>query len=346
MEIFRSMADLFEKGESFAVALILSRSGSAPRAVGTRMIIRADGGIMGTIGGGILEAEVQALGREVLQHKTAVAKRFIFSAEDAADMGMICGGQVKVLVRHVNVHNPMESEVQQAITGALHRRRRAWLITTIPPEDGQTVVCTQFLLDGDGSIHGDIGLERALSLIGRSSTTEPRLLEDCEDLFLVEPLCQTGTVYVFGAGHIGQKLAPLTNFVGFSTVVLDDRVDFANRDNFQTADRVLVVDSFEQVMEGLDIDEDSYLVIVTRGHAHDKTVLSRALKTRAGYVGMIGSRRKRDAIYAALEKDGFSPEAFARVHCPIGLNIGAETPEEIAVCIVAELIQARAGKSA
>lgn len=345
MEIFRSMADLFEKGESFAVALILRRSGSAPRAAGTRMIVMADGGIVGTIGGGILEAQVQALGREVLQHKTAVSRRFVFSAEDAADMGMICGGQVKVLIRHVDVHNPVELAVQRAITAALDRGRRAWLITGVPPGDAQAATWTHTLLDGDGSIHGELGRERALALTGRSSFMEPQLMEDGQDLFLVEPLCQQGTVYIFGAGHIGRKLAPLTRSVGFNTVVLDDRADFANRENFRTADRVLVVDSFEDAVEGLDIDGDSYLVVVTRGHAHDKTVLSHALRTGAGYIGMIGSRRKRDAIYAALEKEGFAPGAFQRVHCPIGLDIGAETPEEIAVCIVAELIQARAGKN-
>jgi xanthine dehydrogenase accessory factor len=191
-----------------------------------------------------------------------------------------------------------------------------------------------------------MGRERILSIIDRSSAMEPQLVEDGGDLFLVEPLCHQGTVVIFGAGHIGQKLAPLTKLVGFNTVVLDDRAEFANRERFDSADEVLVVDSFDQALKDLDIDGDSYLVIVTRGHTHDKTVLSHALRSGAGYIGMIGSRRKRDAIYAALEMEGVSPGELQRVHCPIGLNIGAETPEEIAVCIVAELIQERAGKNA
>ncbi len=346
MEVFRSMAGLFERGESFAMAMIISRSGSAPRALGTRMIIQTDGRIIGTIGGGTLEAQVQALGRQVLQHKMALTRCFVFSAEDAAEMGMICGGQVSVLVRYVDVHNPLEAEVQHAIIAALDRGRRVWLITTIPPEDDQTAKCTHTLLDGDGSIHGDMEREQVISFISRSSTLTPQLLKEGKELYLVEPLCHMGTVYIFGAGHIGQRLASLSSLVGFNTVVLDDRADFANRERFQTADRLLVLDSFEDALKDLDIDEDSYLVIVTRGHAHDKTVLAHALRTGAGYIGMIGSRRKRDAIYTALAKEGFSPEAFQRIHCPIGLNIGAETPEEIAVSIVAELIRARAGKSA
>jgi xanthine dehydrogenase accessory factor len=310
------------------------------------MIIRSYGAIIGTIGGGILEAQVQDLGREVLRHKMAVTKRFAFSAEDAADMGMICGGELKVLVRYVDACSSMEVEVQKAIAAAVAKGRRAWLITGIPADDGWVGMITQSVLSDDGSIIGELGRERILSLIGRASAIEPRLLEHEGELFLVEPLCHHGTVVIFGAGHIGQALVPLIKHVGFKTVVLDDRAKFANRERFQSADRVLVVDSFEDALKDLDIDGDSYLVIVTRGHAHDKTVLSQALRSGAGYIGMIGSRAKRGAIYAALEKEGFSLEELQRVHCPIGLSIGAESPEEIAVSIVAELIQARAGKRA
>lgn len=137
----------------------------------------------------------------------------------------------------------------------------------------------------------------------------------------------------------------MTKFVGFRTVVLDDREEFANREILSSADRIVVLRSFDEAMKDLDIDEESYLVIVTRGHLHDKTVLGQALRTRARYIGMIGSRTKRDATYEVLTKEGFTAGDFARVRAPIGLNIGAETPEEIAISIVAELIQARAGKS-
>ena len=133
--------------------------------------------------------------------------------------------------------------------------------------------------------------------------------------------------------------------VGFQTVVLDDRQEFANRERFETADEVIVPSSFERAIDDLEINEQSYLVLVTRGHAHDKTLLRQALGTKAGYIGMIGSRRKRDAVYEALRKEGISPGEFDRVFSPIGLEIGAETPEEIAVSIVAELIRVRAAKN-
>ena len=177
-----------------------------------------------------------------------------------------------------------------------------------------------------------------------ASSTQPAVVDHEGERFFIEPLSSEGTVYIFGAGHIGQKLAQLTKFVGFRTVVLDDREEFANRELLGSADRIVVLSSFDDAMRDLTIDEESYLVIVTRGHVHDKTVLGQALRTRAGYIGMIGSRKKRDATYEVLAREGFTTQDFARVHSPIGLSIGAETPEEIAVSIVAELIQARAGR--
>jgi xanthine dehydrogenase accessory factor len=128
---------------------------------------------------------------------------------------------------------------------------------------------------------------------------------------------------------------------GFRVVVIDDRAEFANAERFPDADEVCIIADFSRALDGLAIDADSYIVIVTRGHAFDRVVLEAALKTDAGYIGMISSRRKRDAIYAALTAEGISIEALARIHSPIGLPIGGETPEEIAVSIVAELISER-----
>ena len=161
--------------------------------------------------------------------------------------------------------------------------------------------------------------------------------------FFVEPTFVPGTVFLFGAGHVSQQVADLAARVNFRTVVLDDREEFANPQRFPKADQIVVPSSFEQAFAGLEIDSDSYVVIVTRGHLHDKTVLERALRTKAGYIGMIGSRRKRDMLYQALLSEGFTREDIDRVCCPIGLNIGGDTPEEIAVSIVAQLIKVRSG---
>ncbi len=136
----------------------------------------------------------------------------------------------------------------------------------------------------------------------------------------------------------------MLSLVDFFTVVVDDRADFANRERFPSADRIVVPDSFAGAFGDLSVDEDSYIVIMTRGHLHDRTVLEQALRTRAGYVGMIGSKKKVAETFRALQEEGFSPDDLARVHAPIGLSIGAETPEEIAMSIAAQLIQVRANR--
>ena len=161
--------------------------------------------------------------------------------------------------------------------------------------------------------------------------------------FLVEPLRNSGTVYIFGAGHVSQKIAPLSETVGFKTVVLDDRAEYANHERFPSSSEIILLESLDRLPE-LAIDEDGYIVIVTRGHLHDRTILSAALKTKAGYIGMIGSRRKRDKIFEVLAGEGFGKQDFDRVYSPIGTDIGAETPEELAVSIVGELIKVRAEK--
>jgi xanthine dehydrogenase accessory factor len=345
MNVFKKIAQLLAGGESFVLATIVSRSGSAPRTVGCRMVVRENTSIVGTIGGGLLEAQVQELAKEVFVHRRSILREFLFTAEEAAQMSMICGGQVQVLVHFVDAARPFNRELYQEILATLDFRKRAWLITAIPSEGDAPGPPVQHLRKTDGGDLGPLDPLAVRVLMDQAGAGQPGLLEHEGQRFFVASLCHQGTLFIFGAGHVAQNLAPLARHVGFYTVVLDDRPEFANQDRFDSADEIVALGSFEQSINGLEINEDGYLVLVTRGHAHDHTVLRQALGTRAGYIGMIGSRRKRDAIYAALGKEGFSKEALDRVHSPIGLDIGAETPEEIAVSIVAELIQVRAERT-
>jgi xanthine dehydrogenase accessory factor len=220
---------------------------------------------------------------------------------------------------------------------------KALLITRIPSDRNDLKTLEQCLAKHDGSAIGTLGCDSLTmrELLSSFCGYQPRCIELRGERFLLEPLGSEGVVYIFGAGHIGQQLAALTALVGFQTVVLDDREEFASDGRFASADRIIIPDSFEQAMDGLEVDQHSYIVIVTRGHRHDQTVLAQALKTRAGYIGMIGSSRKCASTYEALAREGFTTEDLGRVHCPVGLPIGAQTPEEIAVSIVAELIQAK-----
>jgi xanthine dehydrogenase accessory factor len=308
------------------------------------MVIRADGSIIGSIGGGILEAKIQELAREVFQLGKTIVGKYSLNREGPTPIGMICGGDVEFLLHREDASQPARLALYEELLATLVSRKRAWLIIKLPDREVSEGAPAIYVFKDGSASFDDQGLLRLKELLVEASSTQPSVVTHDGERFYIEPLSSEGTVYIFGAGHIGQKLAHLTKFVGFRTVVLDDRQEFANLELLGSADDIIVPKSFDEAMKDLAVDEESYLVIVTRGHVHDKTVLAQALKTGAGYIGMIGSRKKRDATYQVLAEEGFAAQDFARVHSPIGLDIGAETPEEIAVSIVAELIQARAGR--
>ncbi|MHB8811092.1 MAG: XdhC family protein, partial [Desulfobulbaceae bacterium] len=162
--------------------------------------------------------------------------------------------------------------------------------------------------------------------------------------YVVAPIRPPDTVYLMGAGHVAKEVAHLAKKVGFRTLVFDDRAEFANPARFPDADGVFVCKSFANVFAEYSVAPGSYIIIVTRGHRFDKEILAQALRADAGYIGMIGSRRKRESVYQALRQEGFSQRDLARVHCPIGLEIDAETPAEIGVSVIAQLIQHRADR--
>jgi xanthine dehydrogenase accessory factor len=162
------------------------------------------------------------------------------------------------------------------------------------------------------------------------------------DRLVIEPVVPPDMVYLVGAGHVSLEVAWLTQRLDFRTVVVDDRPEFASKERFPMVAEVRVCPDYEGVFEGLTPGDDSYVVILTRGHRFDKKTLAQALATEAVYIGMIGSARKRDTIYRGLVKDGVDPKELERVHCPVGIDIEAETPAEIAVSIAAQLIEHRA----
>lgn len=339
-ETTRAALSLLEAGEDFAWATILDSRGSTPRHEGAAMLVRTDGSIVGTIGGGPLEALVikQAVG--VLEAKNSRLTDF-----DSAELGMACGGGGLVLIEYVDPTRPAVRELLRALLELLMGGRKGWLVTVVADVDDAGLLVSRCLVDSDGSVTGEppCAPETLRALAERGGTYD-RLVADAPARTHVQPVGGQGTVYLFGAGHCGEKLAPVLSMIGFSTVVVDDRADFANGERFPTADRIVVPESFAGVVDSLPLDQDSYVVILTRGHLHDKVVLAQALKTPAGYVGMIGSKTKVARTLQALQEEGFSGDDLARVHAPIGLSIGAETPEEIAISIAAELIQVRAAK--
>jgi xanthine dehydrogenase accessory factor len=342
--LFGEMARLLDKGESFAVTTILDKTGSAPRTAGAKMIVRRDGSIIGTIGGGRLEARAIVLAMEGCASRRTQLHAFDLTGEDAAGMDMICGGKGELLIDFIDAADEDSRNVYREAAEALERRDKAWLVTAIGTGPGASSPSRQqCLVRRDGTLVGRLDVDPAFLAKLKAGPAKISIHADVLEgqRVLVEPIRRQGTVFIFGAGHVSQRIAPLSETVGFRTVVLDDRAEYASRSRFPEPIELVVVQSLDALPE-VGVDEDGYVVIVTRGHLHDGAVLEQALLTRAAYIGMIGSRRKRDTVYEALASRGHDRQKLARVHSPIGTEILAETPEEIAVSIVGELIKVRA----
>ena len=343
-----AIVERLERGESLVLATILSHAGSTPRTSGAKMIIDADGGIEGTIGGGLVEAEVMQAALEMMGTDASAIRSYNLNIGSRADsMDMICGGRLDVLLEPI-APAPSTIGFFRSLSDALANGRKCVAVTPLPSPGAPADAARKRLIGALGPdpaeppLPPDLGAEVLEAVMGgpaRAATYPPE-----NPRYLLEPICVPDTVVLFGAGHVSQAVAALTRMVGFRTIVRDDRAEFANRQRFPTADAVEVIPSFDEALTGLDIGTDAYLVIVTRGHSHDGTVLALSLASNAGYIGMIGSRRKRDTIYRSMRARGFTSRDLERVHSPIGLSIGADTPEEIAVSIVAELIKIRAHK--
>ncbi len=343
--IVAAACELLDQGQAFIMATIFRQQGSAPRTSGARMLITAEQQIVGTIGGGLLEANTITAAARMSAQTPARILAFDLTSQDAAKMEMICGGRVQVLLDYIAV-NDENLTLFDNWRKALSQRHKAMLVSVVSGEKGQAERIDHGLLLGryqtQGPLEWPAGLQEKLSHT-TAGAPHIQVLNHEGSLVVADPGWIAPALYIFGAGHVALPTSRLASMVGFAVTVVDDRAEFADRARFPEAAAVRVIPNFNGAIEHLTTDRDTYIIIVTRGHLHDKVVLAQALKTSAAYIGMIGSRRKRDIIYKALLKEGFTDADIARVHCPIGLSIGADTPEEIAVSIAAELIAVRSG---
>ena len=331
--VFEAVLRTLEQGQPVVRASVMESSGSTPRAAGASMAVMKDGAIVGTIGGGSVEnTSIQAAAR-ILENGTPEIKKFDLTGKDAASQGMVCGGNMTVLLdllspcaEHISLMKDILRKYEDG---------QESLLATVMDSGGEVTHRGLWPLAGElpSSLSG-------LSLPDKARAPFVQLIEG-RTLF-AEPLTMGETVHFIGAGHVAQATAGLAAGLGFRVSVTDDRSEFANAMRFPDAQEVLVVERLSDCLP-CSLGKDDYLVIMTRGHMHDRDVLAQALKTGAGYIGMIGSKKKKASIYESLLDSGFTQDDLGRVHCPIGLPIGAETPAEIAVSITAELIAFRAG---
>src|SRR5579862_9727416 len=253
MDLYEEIVRLRKDGRRGAVATIVNVRGSIPSFKTAKMLVRDDGSIVGTIGGGCVEAEVWQAARDVMESERPRTLTFDLNQDPKYDTGLVCGGTLEIFV---------------------------------------------------------------------------------------EPILPPAELYIFGAGHVAASLYRVARIAGFDVTVVDDREAYANRERFPEAQQVIAED-FDKAMGQVVLNESSYIVIVTRGHRDDMRILRWAVQTPARYVGMIGSKRKTITIFKELQQEGVPANLFDRVHAPVGLDIGAVTPEEIAVAITAELIALR-----
>lgn len=318
IDAFKAILTALRNDQSVVRASVMQSSGSTPRGAGACMVICADGTTIGTIGGGTVENATHIAALKMTPG-TSQVQDFNLSNTDAASHGMVCGGAMTILLESYLPTNENIAFVQEVINH---------LSTAMRSE-----IRTRLTTEND-ILHRQIAPH---SESKQTPGTTPSVHSTDNGLLFIEPLPIAPTVHFIGAGHVAQATAHLAAFTGFRVHVVDDREDFANATRFPDAHAIHVANDLNSCLPDTLAAEDS-VVIMTRGHLYDKDVLAQALRTNAGYIGMIGSTKKKSAVYNALLKQGYTQGDFKRVHCPIGLAIHADTPEEIAISIMAELI--------
>ncbi len=352
-EIYSKIVELFEKNRVSVLATITYQSGSSPRGAGTKMLIMEDGSYVGTIGGGLLEKIVMEKASEVLSNFTPLRFSYRMEGDEIDEAEMTCGGNVEIFMEPILADNLNNLRIFEEIIGITRMGGAGLLATAIDPDQWLSGRIPKIFIKNNGEKIGSIleieeidnSIGERMNLFIEERIPSKIVLSNREGKPLnifIEPVISDPLVYIFGGGHVSKQIAPLAAKVGFRVIVIDDRPEFSDPLNFPEAAEVHTR-PFEDVMQNFPVNEFSYLVIVTRGHSHDKTVLDQALKTPARYIGMIGSRRKVAIIFEKLLDEGFTQDDIKRVYSPIGIEIGAETPEEIAVSVVGELIKVRAG---
>ncbi len=332
--------------EPAAMVTITQVKGSTPRKPGAKMLILADGQTFGTIGGGCGEAEVRREALEVLA--SGHPKQYLVNMTNdmAAEEGMVCGGIMEVFIDYLSPQATWERELLSAYLTAISSGEQPVLVTVL----AGPCLSQKLYLTADGKLSGTLASaqlsQAAVQYAAEVRTAgKPKVLTiDTVPLYF-EPNPVAVQLLILGAGHIALPLATMAKLLGYQVTVVDDRPSFANQARFPDVDRVICND-FASAIKAADINHCTYVVIVTRGHRHDKVCLQAVLDWEPGYIGMIGSRRRVKALLSELEESGVSPTRLQAIHSPIGLDIQAETPEEIAVSILAELIKTHRGGQA
>jgi len=318
MNVWRAAADLIREGASGALATVARVRGSTPVPAGTKMLVGAEGRLIGSVGGGCVEAEVIGAALEAQRRRAPTLLTHHLNADLAGDLGLSCGGTVDIFVEPLLAEPSYLRVLESAATA----------------ESGLVRTATEWGSGGGGPIKTFERLDASAPGAAATLTRDGRFVE--------ERLLLAPRVFVFGAGHVGAAITRAAAAAGFRVVVIDDRVEYADPARFPAGVDVLAADIDDALMRYELLAADA-VVIATRGHRDDALILERVATSPAGYVGLLGSRRKKVVVTKGLKAAGVPAKSLQRVRVPVGLAIGAITPEEIAVSVVAELIAWRRG---
>ena len=348
-EVFKEAEHLLQAGEPIVVATVIDTKGSTPQKPGAKLLVRKDGSGVGTLGGGCVEGDIWFAASELMRRGGGAQYRDYHLNEDlAAEDGLVCGGTMYFLIDPIYQPEGYLSYAQE-IDDAYSGGPSVALASLVKAATGgHSTTGAKLLIRENGSTEGSLGdaeldsdaaaRARKLMLHGRSDyVTAP----DGAEYFL-EAYTTPPQLVLCGGGHVSKAIAPLAATLGFRIFVTDDREEFANQDRFPEADKV-VAKKPEDAMAELPINANTFIVVVTRGHRYDNVALEAAAATPASYVGLMGSKRKTILIYEDLIRAGMSLDRMREIRSPIGLDIHARTPEEIAVSIMAEILMFRLG---
>lgn len=333
--MLKLMDERLSRGEALVLLTITAASGATPRGAGARMLVGSEGRICGTVGGGAVEYRAQQLAQQALAEHSSLQQSFSLTRNDVEDLGMICGGEVDIFFHYIPAGDGDTIALARQAETLFARGDAIWLLSDLSRGGALSLYTEQEGFWGDPSPHAVPPFPVRL-----------RHVRQGDAHFWVEQIHSAARVFLFGGGHVSQELVPLLSQVGFRCVVLEDRPEFARKELFPTAEEVLLID-FGQIADHISICPEDYVCVMTRGHSHDTVVQAQVLKCHPCYVGVIGSRRKAAAVRAVLkEQHGLTEAELDRVTTPIGLEIGAETPAEVAISIAAQMIALRAKKQA
>ena len=347
-EVIEEAVKQLEDEQPCVLATVVRTKGSTPQKAGSMLLVRQDGSGVGTLGGGCVEGDIWYAAREMLRNHSGPEFKDYFLNEDiAARDGLVCGGTMYFYLEPM-WESSQFLDIGSRVIDAYNGGEPVGLATVVNAPEESGSLGAKLLLLLDGTVTGTLGSEeldnRAIDIARRVAdvgSNESFSTEDGIEVF-VEGFTTPPTLAVIGGGHVGKATADLANSLGYRVFIVDDRAEFSNAERFPYAEQT-VVTSYDRWFEELSINVNTFVVVATRGHRFDDMALESALKTRARYIGLMGSMRKNLMIYRRLLNQGVSLERLKEVHAPIGLDIGGLQPEELAVSIMAEIIMTRRG---